>query len=69
MPVGVDINGVDKSLSAATAAISRATSGIRDEDGQRATRFDQNQGKTVEEAAPDGSLRRVRILPSAFGPQ
>jgi Protein of unknown function (DUF2865) len=69
MPVGVDINGVDKSLSAATAAISRATSGIRDEDGQRATRFDRNQGKTVEEAAPDGSLRRVRILPSAFDPQ
>ena len=44
MPVGVDINGVDKSLSAAAAAISRSTSGIRDEDGQRATRFDLKYG-------------------------
>ena len=69
IPVGVDVNGVDRSLSAATAAISRETSGIRDEDGQRATRFDLKQGQTVEDAAPDGSVRRVRILPSAFGPQ
>jgi Protein of unknown function (DUF2865) len=65
----LDVNGVDTSLSAATAAISRESSGIRDADGPHATRFDRNQGKTVEEAAPDGSLRRVRILPSAFGPQ
>jgi Protein of unknown function (DUF2865) len=69
MPVGVDVNGVDRSLSAATAAISRETSGIRDVDGQRATRFDLKQGQTVEETAPDGSIRRVRILPSGFGPQ
>jgi Protein of unknown function (DUF2865) len=65
----LDVNGVDTSLSAAAASISRESSGIRDADGPRATRFDRNQGKTVEEAAPDGSLRRVRILPSAFGPQ
>jgi hypothetical protein len=51
IPVGVDVNGVDRSLSAATAAISRETSGIRDEDGQRATRFDLKQGQTVEDAA------------------
>ena len=63
----LDVNGVDTSLSAATAAISRETSGIRDEDGQRAARFGLNQGQTVEEAAPDGSIRRVRILPSTFG--
>jgi hypothetical protein len=62
----LDVNGVDTSLSAATAAISRETSGIRDEDGQRATRFGLNQGQTVEEAAPDGSVRRVRILPPTF---
>ena len=65
-PPGIDINGVDISLSAATAAISRETSGIRDEDGQRAARFNLKQGQTVEEAAPDGSMRRVRILPSTF---
>jgi len=69
MPVGVDVNGVDLSLSAATAAISHATSGIRDEARQHATRFDLKQGRTVEETAPDGSVRRVRILQSTFGPQ
>ena len=62
----LDVNGVDTSLSAATAAISRETSGIRDEDGQRVTRFGLKQGQTVEETAPDGSIRRLRILPSTF---
>jgi hypothetical protein len=62
----LDVNGVDTSLSAATAAISRKSSGIRDEDGQRATSFDLKQGQTVEETAPDGSIRRVRVLPSTF---
>jgi hypothetical protein len=65
-PPGIDINGIDMSLSAATAAISRETSGIRDEDGPHATRFDLNQGRTIEETAPDGSIRRVRVLPQAF---
>ena len=31
-PPGLDINGVDTTLSAATKAISRETSGIRDEE-------------------------------------
>jgi len=65
-PLGLDINGVDTSLSAATAAISHETSGIREEDGPRAIRFDLNQGQTVRETAPDGSVRRVRVLPSTF---
>jgi Protein of unknown function (DUF2865) len=62
----IDVNGVDTSLSAATAAISREGSGIRDEGAQGATRFSLKQGKTVEEAAPDGSIRHVRILPPTF---
>jgi len=60
-PPGIDINGVDISLSAAAAAISRETSGIRDDEGQRAARFDLRQGETVEETAPDGSIRRVEF--------
>jgi Protein of unknown function (DUF2865) len=68
-PPGLDINGVDTSLSAAAAAISRESSGIRDEDGQSATSFGLKQGRTVEETAADGSVRRVRVLPSTFGPQ
>jgi hypothetical protein len=65
-PPGLDINGVDTTLSAAAAAVSRETSGIRDEDAQRAVNFDIKQGQTVKEKAPDGSTRRVRILPAAF---
>ena len=45
------------------ASISRETSGIHDEDGQHAASYGLNQGKTVEEAGPDGQTRRVRILP------
>jgi hypothetical protein len=62
----LDVNGVDVSLSAATAAISRGGSGIRDDDGQSVTSYDVKQGRTIEETVPDGSVRRVRILPSNF---
>jgi len=65
-PPGLDINGVDTTLSAAAAAISRETSGIRDEDAQRAASFGLKQGQTVEETGPDGSTRRVRVLPATF---
>jgi len=63
---GLDVNGVDKSLSAAAKTISRTTSGIRDQEDQRATTYDLKQGQTVEETGPDGSKRRVRVLPTSF---
>jgi Protein of unknown function (DUF2865) len=62
----LDINGVDTSLSAATAKMSRESADIHDEDGQRATSYGLLAGQTVEDTAPDGSIRRVRILPSTF---
>src|SRR5271166_5186212 len=65
-PVELDINGVDTTLSAAAAAISRETSGIRDEDAQRPVSFGLKQGETVEETGPDGSTRKVRVLPATF---
>jgi hypothetical protein len=65
-PVALDINGVDTTLGAAAAAINRETSGIREEDAQRAVSFDLTQGQTVEENGPDGSTRRVRTLPATF---
>ena len=65
-PVELDINGVDTTLSAAAAAISRETSGIRDEDAQRAVSFGLKQGQTVEQTGPDGSTRRERVLPATF---
>jgi hypothetical protein len=62
----LDVNGVDRSLSAAAAKMSRASADIHDEDGQRPTSYGLKEGRTVEGAAPDGSIRRVRILPSTF---
>jgi Protein of unknown function (DUF2865) len=66
LPPGLDVNGVDTSLSAATAAISRESAGIRDGDSQRATSYGLKEGQPVEETIPDGSIRRVRVLPSTF---
>ena len=65
-PVELDINGVDTTLSAAAKTISRETSGIRDEDAQRPVSFGLKQGETVEETGPDGSTRKVRVLPETF---
>jgi hypothetical protein len=65
-PVALDINGVDTLLRAAAATVSRETSGIRDEDRQRPVSFGLKQGQTVEENDPDGSTRRVRVLPATF---
>ena len=65
-PVALDINGVDTTLRAAAAAVSRETSGIRDEDAQRPVSFGLKQGRTIEEKDPDGSTRRVRVLPTTF---
>jgi hypothetical protein len=65
-PVALDINGIDTTLRAAAAAVSRETSGIRDEDAQRPVSFGLKQGRTIEEKGPDGSARRVRVLPATF---
>ena len=65
-PPGLDINGVDTTLSAATKAISRETSGIRDEDAKGPASFNLKQGQTMDEKGPDGSTRKVRVLPATF---
>ena len=65
-PPGLDINGVDLSLRAATAAISRDSAGIREDDTEDAASFGLNVGHTMEESSPDGSIRHVRVLPSTF---
>jgi hypothetical protein len=65
-PVALDINGVDTTLRAAAAAVSHETSGIRDENAQRPASFGLKQGRTIEEIDPDGSTRRVRVLPATF---
>jgi hypothetical protein len=62
----LDVNGVDTSLSAAAAKMSRESADIHDEDGPPATSYGLKEGRRVEESAPDGSIRRVRVLPSTF---
>jgi len=57
----LDANGVDTKLKAPTEAVSRETSGIRDEDSQGA-HIGLTQGRIVEETDPGGERRRVRIL-------
>ena len=54
-------NGVDTKLKAATEAVSRETSGIKDEDSQ-GSQIGLTQGRVVEETDPGGGRRRVRIL-------
>ena len=61
-PTVLDVNGVDTKLKAATAAVSRETSGIKGEDASGASRLGLKEGAVVEEADPDGGRRRVRIL-------
>jgi hypothetical protein len=53
----------DTTISAAAKTINRETSGIRDEDPDRPASFGLKQGQTVEETGPDGSTRKVRVLP------
>ena len=62
----LDVNGVDRKLSAAAASISRTTSGIKDESAQAGPFYPLRQGRVVEETAPDGSSRRVRIVGPAY---
>ena len=60
-PVVLDANGVDFNLNAATAAVSRETSGIGVEE-TGGEHYGLNQGQIVEQKGPDGSLKRVRIV-------
>jgi hypothetical protein len=60
-PVVLDINGVDSKLNAATAAVSRETSGIGVEETGGA-HYGLKQGQIVEQKGPDGSVKRVRIV-------
>jgi hypothetical protein len=62
----LDINGVDTGLRAAAATMSRATSGIKYDEGRSGANYGLHQGQTVDETGPDGWTRRVRILPPAF---
>jgi hypothetical protein len=50
----------------AAATMSRATSGIKYDEGRSGANYGLNQGQTVDETGPDGRTRRVRILPPAF---
>ena len=63
---GLDVNGVDTKLRDATAAVSRETSGIRDDDAKGGSFFGLREGQVVHESDPDGGQRRVRILNSLF---
>jgi len=65
-PLTLDMNGVDTRLGAATAKMSRAASGIKDEANDAPLRFGVQQGKAIEENGPGGSQRRVRILAVTF---
>jgi Protein of unknown function (DUF2865) len=64
-PVVLDANGVDTNLHAATAAVSRETSGIGVEETGGA-HYDLDQGQVVEQQGSDGSVMRVRIVAPIF---
>jgi hypothetical protein len=62
----LDFNGVDTHLEAAAAAVSRETSGIKDEESNDRPRFGLHEGQVVDEDDPDGGRRRVRIVAPMF---
>ena len=61
----LDANGVDTNLHAATAAVSRETSGIGVEETGGA-HYGLDQGEIVEQQGSDGSVKRVRIVAPIF---
>jgi hypothetical protein len=63
---GTDANGVDTSLSAATATISRESSGILGSADSGAAPVAKDQGPTILENGPDGAKRKVRIIDPAL---
>jgi hypothetical protein len=62
----LDANGVDTALSAAMKTISHETSGVRDQVPERPASFGLRQGQTVEETDSEGSIHKVRVLPTSF---
>jgi hypothetical protein len=58
----LDAKGVDLDLKAATAALSRETSGIGDDEDSSREHYGLTQGEIVEQKGPDGSMKRVRIV-------
>jgi hypothetical protein len=60
-PLVLDTNGVDLDLNAATAVLSRATSGIGVEE-TGTVYYGLNQGQIMEQKGQDGSVKRVRIV-------
>jgi hypothetical protein len=64
-PVVLDANGVDLGLNAATAAVSRETSGIGVED-TGVEHYGLERGRVDEQKAPDGLVKRVRIVAPAL---
>ncbi len=62
----LDVEGVDTRLKAATAAVSRETSGIQDDQTNAPVHLGLKAGRVVEDPAPDGGTRRVRILTPSF---
>jgi hypothetical protein len=66
-PVVLDANGVDLNLNAATAAVSREASGIGVEETGGSAYYGLNQGHIMEQKAPDGSVKRVRIVAPGYG--
>jgi hypothetical protein len=63
---GLDVEGVDTRLKAATAAVSRETSGIEESQANGGAHFGLKAGRVIEDSAPDGGTRRVRILAPSF---
>ncbi len=63
---GTDVNGVDTTLSAAAAAISRDSSGILSGADAGSAPVAKDQGSTVEETGPGGVKRKVRIIDPAL---
>jgi hypothetical protein len=59
--VVLDASGVDFNLNAATAAVSRETSGIGVEE-TGGVHYGLDQGEIVQQASSDGSVKRVRII-------
>jgi hypothetical protein len=57
----LDADGVDLDLNAATAVLSRATSGIGVEETGTAY-YGLKQGEIIEQKGQDGSVKRVRIV-------
>lgn len=63
---GLDVEGVDTKLKAATAAVSREASGIRDDVTDAPVHLGLKAGEVIQERDPHGRTRRVRILAPWF---